>query len=352
MVKAAEGLSNAGHRVFVASKRNAEILKTAALAGLPVRVFNIRGDFSPWNTWRIARFLHQEKIDVLICNLNKDVRVAGLAARLVKKPVVIARHGVQLCGKKWKHKVTLQHLTDGILTNSVSIRRNYAAYGWFPDNFVRVIYNGIEDKSSVQAYDFTREFPDKKIVFSAGRLSEQKGFSYLIETAFMLRKKRSDLVFIIAGKGRLENQLKKQIREKGLEKHFFLFGFSDNIDPFLKGCDLFVLSSLFEGMPNVVMEAMAVGTPVVATDVNGVRELMEDGVTGLVVPPRHPGDMSEAIEILIAQPEKRKAMGRAGQRRVQTQFTIPIMVRHLESYFTDMIRIRQSCLRSEDCDTR
>jgi len=174
--------------------------------------------------------------------------------------------------EKWKHKLTLTNLTDGIITNSLTIKETYGEYGWFSKNFVKVIYNGLVIPEKVEPFDFSKRFPGKKIIYSAGRLSEQKGFAYLIEAAAILKKSRNDLVFAISGEGKLEEELKTQIKAAGLEDSFVLLGFTANIFPYLKGCDLFVLASLFEGMPNVVMEAMGMKKPVITTDVNGARE--------------------------------------------------------------------------------
>jgi glycosyltransferase involved in cell wall biosynthesis len=332
MIKAAAGLSSAGHKVFVAGKKDSEILRFAQKAGVPVQVLAIHADISPLATWKIARFLKRERIDVLICNLNKDVRVAGLAARLVGTPVVLARHGMLLCGKKWKHKVTLTRLTDGIIANSETIKAAYAGYGWFNDDFVKVLYNGIEDKSSVTPYDFRKDIGNNQVILSAGRLAEQKGYGYFLQAAKSLLSKRDDLIFVIAGKGKLEADLKNQARELGIETSVRFLGFIEDLDPFIKGCDLFVLASIFEGMPNVVMEAMALGKPVIATDVNGVRELMHNGVTGLIVPPRDPAALVTAIRSIIDDPARLAAFGNAGMARVRELFTIPAMVTNLERF--------------------
>jgi glycosyltransferase involved in cell wall biosynthesis len=347
MIKAASGLYSRGHAVYIAGKHGSEFLRAAVATGTPTRVFNIYADFSPLNMFKITRFLKKNAIDILICNLNKDVRVAGLAARLAKTPLVLARHGVHLSGKKWKHKITLTKLTDGIITNTQTIQRIYLDYGWFPDNFIQVLYNGIEDKSSVVAYNFQAEFPGKKVVFAAGRLAEQKGFEYLIEAAAILARTRHDLVFIIAGKGRLKFQLDELIVKNGLEKTFFLWDYKENIDPYLKGCDLFVLSSLFEGMPNVVMEAMAVGKAVVATDVNGVQELMEDQKTGLVVPSRDAGALARAILTCINDTEQLMRFGANGLERVKGSFTLDRMIDNLENYLQEkLVWTRQKKTRS------
>lgn len=337
MITAAAGLSAAGHRVFLGGKKGSEILRRAGQSGIPTVALTIHADISPVATWKIAGFLKRERIDVLICNLNKDVRVAGLAARLVRTPVVLARHGMLLCGRKWKHKFTLTRLVDGIITNSQTIKNTYAGYGWFSDDFVKVLYNGIEDKSFVVAHDFQRDHGGKKVILSAGRLAEQKGYGYLLEAARTLLNKRDDLVFVIAGKGRRESDLKRQAIDLGIASSVRFLGFVENLDPYLKGCDLFVLASIFEGMPNVVMEAMAVGTAVVATDVNGVRELMEHGKTGLIVPPRDPQALADAIGTLLDSPRRCRDFGEAGRARVRQEFTIQTMVRNLEHHLREKL---------------
>ncbi|MBZ4218824.1 MAG: glycosyltransferase [Chlorobium sp.] len=338
MVNAAIGLKKLGHNVVLGSKKNSKTLNYAASHGVNTVIFEIRSDFSPLNTLKIALYLKRHAIDVMICNLNKDVRVAGLAARLYGKTTVLARHGMLLCGNKWKHKLTLSKLVNGIITNSNTIKKAYADYGWFSDNFVKVLYNGITIPDDVPSFDFSSRFPDKIIIYSAGRISEQKGFTYLIEAAAILKETRGDLLFAISGEGRLEADLKKQVAEAGMEDSFIFMGFTDNIYPYIKGCDLFVLASLFEGMPNVVMEAMAMKKPVIATDVNGARELMVEGETGIIIPPKNPTALATAIGSIIDNPGKLEQFGRAGYERVIQEFAMAEMIKKLERYLQEKIR--------------
>jgi glycosyltransferase involved in cell wall biosynthesis len=169
-------------------------------------------------------------------------------------------------------------------------------------------------------------------------LSKQKGFGYLIEAAGYLRNKRNDLLFVVSGEGKLEIELKSKVKDFGVEDSFVFLGFTPDIYPYLKGCDLFVLASLFEGMPNVVMEAMAMEKPVIATDVNGARELMgadsksPSCKTGLIIPSKDPQAIAAAIEKIIDTPHALEACGRAGRERVETHFTVPIMIDNLEEH--------------------
>jgi glycosyltransferase involved in cell wall biosynthesis len=233
--------------------------------------------------------------------------------------------------------MTLTHLVDGIVTNTETIRQAYMDYGWFDEGFIQVVYNGVREDEDAKPIDFSRDYPGKRIVFSAGRMSEQKGFEDLVEAAALLRKQREDVVFCIAGKGRLKLRLETLVRERGLEDTVFFMGFHEDIHPHLKGCDLFVLSSLYEGMPNVVMEAMAVGKAVVATDVNGVRELMVEGKTGMIVPPKRPDILAETIHGIIDDTDRLDAFGAEGLRRVREHFTMEQMIEALETYFYEKL---------------
>jgi glycosyltransferase involved in cell wall biosynthesis len=340
MVKAAKGLSKRNHNVFLGCKKNSVLMKKAKQEGIKTVPFNIHSDFSPINTHKIKKFLLSNKIDVLICNLNKDVRVAGLAGRLAKTPLILARHGIQLCGKKWRHKLSLLKLTDGIITNSQTIKNAYRNYGWFKDDFIKVIYNGIETRKNIPDFPIEKELPftkNKKIILSAGRLSEQKGFIHLIKTGKIAKEYNNDWIFLIAGKGRLKNYLLQEIKKYELENYVKIIGFYEDIFPLLKAADVFVLSSLFEGMPNVVMEAMSIGKPVIATDVNGTRELMVDGETGFIVPSQNPQVIYDKLFILLSDEQLCKKMGKAGKKRVETKFTYEKMIDNLESFLNETL---------------
>ncbi|NTU53280.1 MAG: glycosyltransferase [Chlorobiaceae bacterium] len=343
MVNAAAGLAERGHSVVMASKKNSRLLDHASKKGLQTKIFNIRSDFSPLTTLKIALWMKKNRTDLIICNLNKDVRVAGLAARIIRGPVVLARHGMLLCSQKWKHKITLTMLADGIITNSNTIKESYAKYGWFDNNFVKVLYNGLNIQENVAPFNFAERFPGKKIIYSAGRLSEQKGYSHLIIAASILKGRRDDLIFVISGEGRLEQELKRQVSEYGLEDSFIFLGFTHDISPYMKGCDLFVLASLFEGMPNVVMEAMAMGKPVIATDVNGTRELMGATAkspncdTGIIIPSKDSMAIVKAINKLLDHPDLMEAYGKAGHERVYQHFTMQSMLDNLEDHLKQKI---------------
>lgn len=339
MISAATQLAARDHHILVIGKAGSKFIAHASEAGLSTLGISKWQKLTGLYLHAVAQKLTKQQNEILICNLNTDVRSAGLIAKMRGTPVILARHGLLMFNKKKaRYKLSAKYILDGIITNSNTIKNVYAGYGWFDEQFVKVIYNGITIPENIVAYDFSKRFPGKKIIYSAGRLSEQKGFTYLIEAAAILQKTRSNLVFAISGEGKLESELKQQAINHGLEHSFIFLGLSDNIYPCLKGCDLFVLSSLYEGMPNVVMEAMAMQKAVVATNVNGVQELMVEGESGLIVPSKDPQALAKAIGHVIDNPEMLAAFGKKGYERVKKEFTMSAMADNLERYLQQKLQ--------------
>ena len=148
MITAACGLKERGHEVTLSGKANSILLSKAEEAGLKILPLNIYADYNPFKIWYTKRILKREKVDVIMLNLNKDIRVAGIAARWAKVPGIIARNGIQLFSDKWKHKKTIE-LVDGIITNSESIRTAYNNFSWMPKEKTTVIYNGLKMNGTI-----------------------------------------------------------------------------------------------------------------------------------------------------------------------------------------------------------
>jgi glycosyltransferase involved in cell wall biosynthesis len=347
MVSAGSQLAAKGHDVIMIGRKGSKFLDHGIKAGIKALGISRWQRTTGLYFVTIARTLSMQKNDIVICNLNTDVRTTGLVAKLRGTPVILARHGLLSYNKKrWRYKASAKHILDGIITNSNTIKHTYAGYGWFDEQFVKVIYNGITIPQQVIPHDFSKQYPGKTVIYSAGRLSEQKGYTYLIEAAAILKKTRNDLVFIVSGEGKLRTELEKQTADAALEDSFIFQGFTSDIYPFLMGCDLFVLSSLFEGMPNVVMEAMAMHKPVVATDVNGVRELMVDGKTGIIVPPKEPQALATSIARIIDNADMLAEFGRAGYERVKSEFSMSAMANNLEGHLQQKLQQKQNLSHS------
>ena len=142
---------------------------------------------------------------------------------------------------------------------------------------------------------------------------------------------------LIVGKGPLERKLRDRILQKSFAEKIHFTGWRDDVPCLLKTADLFVLASHWEGMPNVVLEAMAAGIPVVSTDVEGIGQLVEDGVSGLVVPSRNPKAFSDAMVVLASDPARCARLSNAAYQRVAQYFSVGSMVDHYESLYERLL---------------
>lgn len=157
-------------------------------------------------------------------------------------------------------------------------------------------------------------------LLTVARLEPPKGHRYLLQAAKLLLNDGLDVYFVIVGKGYLREKLEDLARELGVENRVTFTGFRYDMLEILKSCDLFVLPSLWEGQGVVLMEAMSLEKPLVASAVGGVVDVVEDGVTGVLVPPKNPESIAEAVKKLLANPEKMKQMGKAGKKRIMEHF--------------------------------
>jgi glycosyltransferase involved in cell wall biosynthesis len=167
---------------------------------------------------------------------------------------------------------------------------------------------------------------DAPIVGNVAALVPHKGQRHLIEAAAIVVTKVPDARFVIAGDGELRPVLERQIKERRLEKHVFLLGFRPDILSVHKAFDVFVMSSVTEGLGTSLLDAMACAKPVVATTAGGMPEVVVEGETGVLVPPRDHEAMADAIVRLLRDRALRSRMGQAGEARVRERFSSERMV--------------------------
>ncbi len=175
------------------------------------------------------------------------------------------------------------------------------------------------------------------VIGSVGRLTRQKGYEVLLAAAPRVLCKCPNACFVIVGGGELAEALAAQARDLGVAERVFFTGIRDNIETILPGFDLFVSASLWEGLPTVLLEAMAAGTPVVATRVSGTVELVEDGVTGTLVAPGDPEQLADAILSSIAHRELTQAMAKRAREFVLAHFDIRVVARQHEAIYRQLI---------------
>lgn len=340
MVNAGKGLLTKGHRVIVACLPGSLIEQKSKVAGLETWAFGIPVDIAIWKIPVLEKFLKTTGIDAMICCQNRDVRIGARAARRAGIKAIFARQGVQNLSNRKKYIKPFTQYIDGIITNTDSIKHTYESYGWFPGNFIHVIYNGVEFDHATETSDLRKQFQipeNAPIIFSAGRLDRQKGFDLLIEVAAMARQNKQNWHFIVAGEGKQKNSLLTQARELGVAGSFHLAGFTNKVTGMIRESDVFVLPSRYEGMPNALLEAMACGKANIATNVNGAPELVKNGVTGFLVETENPVMIYEKLCEVINDDALRQHMGVMAYRHVKENFTYDKMTNNLEKLLLNQL---------------
>lgn len=178
---------------------------------------------------------------------------------------------------------------------------------------------------------------DSPVVGSVGRLVPQKGYTYFIEAAQQVLASIPSSHFVLVGEGRAEQALRRQVNELGLSERILFTGPRSDVETLLALMDVFVSSSLWEGLPTVVLESMASGTPVVATNVSGNAELIRDRETGLLVPPANPIALANAIISMLQEPLLAERVAKGARELVTAEYSVNTVARQLERIYREIL---------------
>jgi glycosyltransferase involved in cell wall biosynthesis len=181
------------------------------------------------------------------------------------------------------------------------------------------------------------------MVASVGRFVPFKGYMYLLEAARMVQNHRPDVHWVLVGEGELREELEEQSRTLGLETQVHFTGWREDVPDILALCDVFVLPSVTEHFGRVIIEAMAMGKAVVATDAGGVPEIVIHGETGLLVPPREPKALADAALTLLSDPAGAARLGLAGRQRVEEFFSLSRHIEAVEEIYAELLGAGEQC---------
>ncbi len=310
------------------------------LAGTRVRIVKLEkhGRYDLRALGRLIRYLREERIDILHMHGYNAALWGGLAAWRAGTPVVIRHVHINQLPRLAVHiERGMKFLVDEYVAVGEGNRQSLARYLKIPVERVRLIHNSVDTdlfSPGRGANPDSLGFPvDSVLVGTVGRLARQKGHDVLVSAARLVVDAQPQAGFVIAGTGPLKTQTKDQIRRMSVSNTVRLLGVLNDMPRFYQSLDLFVLPSRFEGMPVCLLEAMACGCPSVVTDIEGCRELVSDGVEGLVVPPEDPKAMADAIVNLLQDPDMRVKMGSAAREKVLKVASPKVAVgAHLQLY--------------------
>jgi glycosyltransferase involved in cell wall biosynthesis len=296
----------------------------------------------------LRAYLRRCRTDVLCCHGYKADILGQLAARLTGVHVLAVSRGWTGESRKVRLYEALDRLVLRGMDRVVCVSTAQAArvrQAGVPSKRLVVIANAIRvgrfgAPESANRERLDRLFPRRPdcIVAAAGRLSPEKGFSDLLEAARQVKARSPATGFVLFGDGPLRESLGRQIDAAGLVGRFVLAGFRNDLDGLLPNVDVLVAPSLTEGLPNVVLEAMAAAVPVVATTVGGLPELVEDGRTGFLVPAANPAALASCLGQLLDSAKDRLEFGAAGRHRVARHFSFEAQALAYEQLFADLVQ--------------
>lgn len=287
---------------------------------------------------RLVVQLRRSRPDVLHAFLFRANLMGRIAARVAGVPVVIS--SIRVIEPRCWYRDLADRLTAPLVTRYTAVSAAAARdarqrLGLAPGR-IMMICNGI-DTEDARAQAAGGDAPRRADIVLAGRFDKQKGHAMLLAALPRLVSSRPGLRVCFYGTGPEEHRLRAMTRRLGLQGTVVFCGVADNIFTCLAAADVVVLPSLWEGFPNVLLEALAVGRPVVASAVPGIDEIVEDGVTGVLCPPGCTEALAGALELLLQDPARARAMGERGRAHVAARFSLRTMVAATERLYAALV---------------
>lgn len=281
-------------------------------------------------------------MDILYSFLFHPNLVARLARRRLGG-VLVVNGERSMPGGRYSYRSVLRRwtasLADGHTAVSDAVREAMTGVLGVPPDRVRTIRNGVDVSAFPDVASPLASLPAVRLL-SVGALSPEKSFGILVDALARLGDPGAILTILGEGPGR--PALEARIRAAGLAGRVRLPGHVPDIRPHLARADLYVQSSVREGLSNALLAAMAAGLPVVATEVGGTGEAVVPGETGWLVPPGRPEELAAAIRRLIGSPEEARRMGAAGRRRAEARFSVDRELRETADWLTELLRRRSA----------
>jgi len=301
---------------------------------------------------QLFRIIREKRPHIVHANSTKAGFLGRLAARLAGVPIVLfTAHGFFLYEPFWRTEERFMYvciewlgakLSDRIIAVCEADRQKMIAYSIASPYRILVVHNGLEFSHLVSARNPQRLRQDSsevegKLVGTVANFYPIKGLHYFIEGAALVKQVMPEVRLAIVGDGEQWRELRNLARQLDLDPETLFLGHRDDVPELLPLFDVFVLSSVAEGLPFALLEAMAAARPVVATAVGGVPELILDGQTGLLVPPKDPQALAEAVISLLKNSSRARAMGLAARQRVLSHFTVDRMIAETEQIYRRLL---------------
>nr|WP_255537722.1 glycosyltransferase family 4 protein [Motiliproteus sp. SC1-56] len=343
----AQGMMARGHKVTLICRPNTFIYQDALRRGIPCVAMAL--DRKSFRTARkLRRWLRENPVDVINTHSSADswvVAMAQLSFRKRKIPVVRTRHTQRSVGRNLKSRWLYTRASQFIVTTGEGVRCRLIEDNGFDPDRIRSFPSGVDHQlfcpgdSEVARRNLGLPV-DKTIVGMVALFSPEKGYEDLIRAAGRLENQ--NLHWVLVGDenrdGSYREKLKQLAREEGVDEQVTFAGFQSDVAPWFQSMDIFCLPTFAkEGVPQVILQAMLCRLPVITTGVGSILDAVEDKVTGLVVQPRDPVALADAIETLTKDIRLREALAEHGHRKGLSHFTLESMLDGMEGVFQKVV---------------
>jgi glycosyltransferase involved in cell wall biosynthesis len=317
----------------------------------------MRREISPLHDLRslikIYNILRAERFDIVHAHSSKAGVLGRLAARAAGvKAVIYSPHSFafqycpdSLSGMLYRSIEKLAALfCDCLMCVSQGECEEATKHRICSPSKIRTIENAVatEDLVPTRSAEEVRQGfripPDAAVVGMIAKFRPQKGYRHFIEAIPQVLKSCPNTIFLIVGDGEEWERVKGMIRQQGIEKNTILAGHRENVADFYQVFDVFVLSSLWEGMPYVILEAMAMGLPIVASDICGNRELVEHGKNGFLVPPARSDEIAQRVIELLTNPRMRRDFGEHSRALIASRLSILEWIDQYQNLYMELLR--------------
>lgn len=310
------------------------------------RIYDLKGLSAVFS---IAQYIKQQQVNILQSFHSASDLIGPLAAILSLRKTRILSSRRDLGYTKSDRHVQMQRyinfFVDGILANSSAVKQSVIEKEGYPESQIDIIFNGIDtgvfstDDSSRQKQRCAMGVNDQAVlVGSVGNIRPVKGYDILVEAAAIVCKSDQAVRFSHAGEGALKEQLEARCMELGISDRFNFMGANRDVQTFLSALDIYVQPSRSEGLSNAIIEAMAARLPVVATDVGGNPDLIENDVTGLLTPSEDSSALAEKILQLVRQPTMRSALADRAFNKVLEKFQLTSMIDNYKNKYIEITK--------------
>ena len=314
--------------------------------GIDVKTLHISTSRNPLSIYKLYRLLKCHKFDIIHTHAYSAGTIGRISAFLAGVPVIISHnHSIYDYYCKYYNFVEwfLGLITDRVICISEMVKCFANETQRINASKLITIHNGIDDVFAVtekRSSNLRKELgipANHSVIGTIAHLEEHKGLKYLLEAASLLLASKKDISFLFVGEGALRGKLKELCVDLKIEKNVIFAGERSDIPEILSLTDIFVLPSLREGLGLAILEAMACGKPVIATNVGGIPEIVKDGENGVLVLPKNHEVLYRAMNELLGDREKREKMGRIGRRVYDENFRAKTMVEKIEDLYDFLI---------------